>query len=44
MGVNPLALPATENGASMKSYTLLNGKTLDLSGLSPTERKFLRDL
>ena len=28
----------------MKTYTLLNGKTLDLSELSPAERAFLRDL
>lgn len=28
----------------MKTYTLLNGKTLDLSDLSPSERPFLRDL
>lgn len=28
----------------MKTYTLLNGRTLDLRGLSPSDRAFLRDL
>lgn len=28
----------------MKTYTVLNGKTLELSGLSPAESAFLRDL
>src|SRR3990167_409428 len=44
MVVNLMERLAQGGEAHMKKYTLLNGATIDLSGLSPAGGAFLRDL